>query len=77
VLPERRLFSRDEQQPSASVVISVRGEMSGSQIATIRNLVATAVPGLQANRITLADDQGRLLAAPSDAERRPDRRHAG
>ena len=26
------------------------------------------MPGLQANRITLADDQGRLLAAPSDAE---------
>jgi flagellar M-ring protein FliF len=68
VLPERRLFSRDEQQPSASVVVSVRGEMSSSQIATIRNLVATAVPGLQVNRITLADDQGRLLAAPSDAE---------
>jgi flagellar M-ring protein FliF len=54
VLPERRLFSRDEQQPSASVVVSVRGEMSSSQIATIRNLVATAVPGLQVNRITLA-----------------------
>ncbi|WP_439637652.1 flagellar basal-body MS-ring/collar protein FliF [Oceanicaulis sp.] len=68
VLPERRLFSRDEQQPSASVVVSVRGEMSGTQIATIRNLVATAVPGLQVNRITLADDQGRLLAAPSDAD---------
>jgi len=66
VLPERRLFSRDEQEPSASVVISVRGELPSSQIETIRNLVATAVPGLQANRITLADDQGRLLASPTD-----------
>jgi len=68
VLPERRLFSREQQEPSASVVISVRGELPSAQINTIRNLVATAVPGLQANRITLADDQGRLLAAPSDAE---------
>lgn len=68
VLPERRLFSRDQQEPSASVVITVRGELPSSQISTIRNLVATAVPGLQANRITLADDQGRLLAAPSDSE---------
>lgn len=66
VLPERRLFSRDEQEPSASVVLSVRGEMTGSQIDTVRNLVATAVPGLNANRITIADDQGRLLASPSD-----------
>jgi flagellar M-ring protein FliF len=28
VLPERRLFSRDAQEPSASVVISVKGQMS-------------------------------------------------
>lgn len=66
VLPERRLFSRESEEPSASVVIAVRGELPANQIATIRNLVATAVPGLQANRITLADDQGRLLASPSD-----------
>ncbi|MCP2679202.1 flagellar M-ring protein FliF [Maricaulaceae bacterium NA33B04] len=68
VLPERRLFSRDQQEPSASVVISVNGQMSSGQVATIRNLVATAVPGLSANRITLADDTGRLLASPSDGD---------
>lgn len=66
VLPERRLFSRDAQEPSASVVISVNGQMSSGQVATIRNLVATAVPGLSPTRITLADDSGRLLASPSD-----------
>ncbi len=68
VLPERRLFARDAQEPSASVVISVNGQMSSGQVATIRNLVATAVPGLSANRITLADDSGRLLASPSDGD---------
>jgi flagellar M-ring protein FliF len=66
VLPERRLFSRDAQEPSASVVISVNGQMSPGGVATIRNLVATAVPGLSPTRITLADDSGRLLASPSD-----------
>lgn len=66
VLPERRLFSREEQEPSASVVISVRGDLTQGQTATIRNLIATAVPGLSPTRITLADDQGRLLASPSD-----------
>lgn len=66
VLPERRLFSRDAQEPSASVVISVNGQMSPGGVATIRNLVATAVPGLSPTRITLADDTGRLLASPSD-----------
>ncbi len=68
VLPERRLFSRDAQEPSASVVISVNGQMSAGGVDTIRNLVATAVPGLSPNRITLADDSGRLLASPTDGD---------
>lgn len=68
VLPERRLFSRDAQEPSASVVISAQGQLSSSHVATIRNLVATAVPGLSPTRITLADDTGRLLASPSDED---------
>ncbi|MGJ3232405.1 MAG: flagellar basal-body MS-ring/collar protein FliF [Oceanicaulis sp.] len=68
VLPERRLFSRDQQEPSASVVITVNGELRAGQVETIRNLVATAVAGLSPTRITIADDSGRLLASPTDAE---------
>ncbi len=66
VLPERRLFSQQTQEPSASVALNLRGEMTPEQIATIRDLVATAVPGLRPNRITVADDRGRLLASPSE-----------
>lgn len=68
VLPERRLFTRDQQDPSASVVIAVNGELRAGQVATIQNLVATAVAGLAPNRITIADDSGRLLASPTDSE---------
>ena len=68
VLPERRLFSREQQEPSASVVISVRGQLSSGQVSTISNLIATAVPGLSPTRITIADDQGRLLASPSEGD---------
>lgn len=68
VLPERRLFSREQQEPSASVVISVRGQLSTGQVSTISNLIATAVPGLSPSRITIADDQGRLLASPSESD---------
>ena len=68
VLPERRLFSRDQQEPSASVVINVNGELRNGQVETIRNLVATAVAGLAPTRITLADDSGRLLASPGDSD---------
>jgi flagellar M-ring protein FliF len=66
VLPERRLFSRDQQEPSASVVIQSQGELRAGQVATIQNLVATAVAGLSPGRITIADDSGRLLASPTD-----------
>lgn len=66
VLPERRLFSQQTQEPSASVVLDLRGEISPEQVVTIRDLVATAVPGLRPNRITVADSRGRLLASPSD-----------
>lgn len=68
VLPERRLFSRDQQEPSASVVINVNGELRAGQVETIRNLVATAVAGLSPTRITIADDAGRLLASPTDGD---------
>ncbi len=68
VLPERRLFSRDQQEPSASVVINVNGELRNGQVETIRNLVATAVAGLAPTRITIADDSGRLLASANDGD---------
>ncbi|MCR9129515.1 MAG: flagellar basal-body MS-ring/collar protein FliF [Alphaproteobacteria bacterium] len=68
VLPERRLFSRDQQEPSASVVIQTNGELRAGQVATIQNLVATAVAGLSPSRITIADDSGRLLASPTDGD---------
>lgn len=65
VLPERRLFSQDQEDPSASVVITTQGRVTQSQVDTIRNLISTAVPGLSPGRITVADDQGRLLASPT------------
>lgn len=66
VLPERRLFSQQVQEPSASVILTLRGHVTPEQIATVRDLVATAVPGLRPGRITIADDRGRLLASPSE-----------
>jgi flagellar M-ring protein FliF len=69
VLPERQLFSRETEQPSASIVIQLRrDELTPGQVRAIRNLVASATPGLTANRVTILDETGRLLAAPSTEE---------
>jgi flagellar M-ring protein FliF len=67
VLPERALFSRDKTDPTASIVVTVRGSLSQGEIGAIQHLVASAVEGLTPSRVTIADDQGNLLAAGSGA----------
>jgi flagellar M-ring protein FliF len=56
------LFSRDRQEPSASIVLQVRGSLEMSQVRAIRHLVASAVRGLKAERISIVDERGQLLA---------------
>ena len=62
VLPERPLFSRETPEPSASIVVRVRGSLEPQQIRAIRHLVATAVNGLKPQRVSIVDETGQLLA---------------
>ena len=62
VLPERPLFSRDKAEPSASIVLKVRGTLEAQQVRAIRHLVASAVNGLKPQRVSVVDEAGRLLA---------------
>ena len=64
VLPKRDLFSREAAKPSASVILAMQGarRLDSEQIAAVQNLVASAVPGLLPNRISIVDDKGSLLA---------------
>jgi flagellar M-ring protein FliF len=62
VLPERPLFSRDAPEPSASIVLRVRGALEGQQVRAIRHIVASAVNGLKPQRVSIVDEAGQLLA---------------
>lgn len=64
VMPKRELFSRDRQEPSASIVIKLRGNLrlSKNQVSAIQHLVAAAVPDLKPDRVSVIDDQGNMLA---------------
>jgi flagellar M-ring protein FliF len=62
VLPERPLFSRETPEPSASIVVRVRGSLEPQQIRAIRHLVASAVSGLKPQRVSIVDENGTLLA---------------
>lgn len=67
VLPRREVFSRDHQEPSASIILKLRGSaLQQSQVLAIQHLVATAVPNLQPSSISVVDSSGRLLARGGD-----------
>jgi flagellar M-ring protein FliF len=64
VLPERELFSRDKQDPSASIFLQLASgaRLSKTQILAIQHLVSSAVPGLSVNGVSIIDDKGNLIA---------------
>src|SRR3954471_20773340 len=66
VVPERQVFARDDQQPSASVVLKTAGKLDRGQVLAIQHLVAAAVAGLSADRVAIVDDRGNLLAGGDD-----------
>ncbi len=66
VMQERGTFRTEERQPSASVVIRASSLDATRAAASIRYLVAAAVPGLDAEKVTVLDSAGTLLAAGDD-----------
>lgn len=64
VMPRREIFTRDKDKPSASVTVKMRGgkSLEHAEVLSITHLVASAVPGLEASRVTVVDSHGRLLA---------------
>lgn len=74
VMPKRELFTREQQEPSASVAVKVRGskKLGKEEIDAIRHLVATAVPRLKPARITIVDNKGNLLARGYEDENDPE-----
>jgi flagellar M-ring protein FliF len=66
VIPERQIFSHDDQSPSASVVVKTRGVLGRGQVQAVQHLVAAAVSGLTPERVAIVDDKGDLLAGGDD-----------
>ncbi|MBT4965464.1 MAG: flagellar M-ring protein FliF [Alphaproteobacteria bacterium] len=64
VLPERELFTRERRQPTASIVLKLKGgsRLESGQVASIQHLVAAAIPDLSTSRVSIIDDRGNLLA---------------
>lgn len=62
--PEPSLFVRDTSQPAASVMLRLQPgrALSEAQVRAIRFLVASSVPGLTADQVSVIDQSGALLS---------------
>ena len=67
VLPDDTLFTDDQTDPSASVLVRPTRQLDQNQIESITLLVSSAVEGLEPDGITVADTAGTVLHSPGDS----------
>lgn len=63
--PEPSVFVRDAREPAASVMLTMQQgrSLSDAQVRAIRHLVASSVPNLSAEAVSVIDQSGALLSS--------------
>jgi flagellar M-ring protein FliF len=66
-LPKENVFARREKKGSATVVVTARrgSVVSAEEVNSIVDIVASAVQGMEPSRVTVTDNNGRLLNSGS------------
>ncbi len=67
VMPDVGNFRRGDQKPTASVMVRASTETGRKSAASIRHLVASSVPGLDVEDVTILDSTGQLLASGDES----------
>ncbi len=63
VMAQREMFTRETQEPTASVYIKMKtGRLSEGQVSAVQHLIAAAVPKLKPSNISIVDERGSLLS---------------
>lgn len=67
-LPNQNGFFREQQKPSASVLVALHPgrSLDRAQLAGIVHLVASSVPEMAPAAVSVLDDTGKLLSTPAD-----------
>ena len=67
-LPAKKTIMEESSPPSASIVVELHPgkELSPDQVRGIRFLVANAVEGMDAERVTVLDERGKMISRQSD-----------
>jgi len=68
VVPKRALFADDKIEPTASIVLNLKGSagLTKKQIEGIVNLTANSIEGLKRNNISILDNYGNQLNSQED-----------
>ena len=66
-MPKASVFIRDQQKPTASVLLNLYPSrtLDQQQVSAILHLVASSVPELSSKNVTIVDQNGNLLSDPS------------
>src|SRR6204780_3761205 len=69
-LPQQSAFGHDRRPASASVLLQLRAghRLQSEQVSAIVHLVASSIPELDSDNVTVVDQQGRLLSSPKNSE---------
>ena len=62
-LPEKKVFTEQQQPTRASVLVDTARTLDAGQVDAVTRLVASSVPGLAAQDVSVSDSTGRLLTA--------------
>lgn len=65
-IPKQNFFLRDKRRPGASVMLNLYAgrNIDEGQVAAIVHMVASSIPNLESDKVTVVDQRGRLLTMP-------------
>jgi len=69
-IPPQSAFVRDRRTATASVLLQLRSghRLEPEQVSAIVHLVASSIPELDSDQVTIVDQQGRLLSSPKTGD---------
>ena len=68
-IPKPSVFAREQQKPSASVVLALSAgrSLEAGQVSSIVHLISSSVPNMPSQAVTVVDQSGTLLSSARDS----------
>ncbi|MBU0623076.1 MAG: flagellar M-ring protein FliF [Gammaproteobacteria bacterium] len=68
-IPKPSVFAREQQKPSASVVLALHAgrSLEAGQVSSIVHLISSSVPNMTSQAVTVVDQSGTLLSSARDS----------